>query len=192
MVRLPNCLIGRTVGHRLNWYAHSAHPRMRQPRMSRSGSLVASPPRVTPHPVRSSLSWGRRRFWVGGGGALFWFFMCARPPAVYLLAPGVPLIVLVSHGLTRNAHLWHRLSLHTASSWRARFLGHSVIRYRSRWKRIDTFSSLQRQCQPGTASIELWRVERHNWETSPATTTTLANSCREPVQHRGGYRRALA
>jgi len=49
-----------------------------------------------------------------------------------------------------------------------------------------------RQCQPGTVSIVLWGVERHCWAASPATTTTLATSCREPVQHRGGYRKALA
>jgi len=90
-VRLLKCLTGRTAGHRLHWYAHAAHPRMRLPRTSRSGSLAASPPRVTPHPVRSSLSWGRRRFPVGGRDALYWFCSCARPPAVCLLAPGVPL-----------------------------------------------------------------------------------------------------
>jgi len=49
-----------------------------------------------------------------------------------------------------------------------------------------------RQCQPGTVSVVLWRVERHGWKASPATTTALATSCREPVQHRGGYRKALA
>jgi len=47
---------GRATGHRPHWHAHAAHPRMRQPRRSRSGSLAAILRRLTPHPVRSSLS----------------------------------------------------------------------------------------------------------------------------------------
>jgi len=104
MTRLRQRPTGRATGHRLHWYAHAAHPRMRQLRMSRSGSVVASPRRLITHLVRSSLSCGPRRFWVGGRGALFWVWMGARPPAVDLLAPGVPLMVLAPHGLTPHAN----------------------------------------------------------------------------------------